>query len=208
MMKKSLMTAVIALIFCAAVSSSASAYTCSYTQEVKTPYSPPMVSKVWVDGGNMRIESSAGGEKYVLIMRKDGIYNYIPSQNIVTKVPNMQGGTVAYLENPQEYISFLEGQGARKVGTDRVGPYSCDVYEYGGGRMSPGRTKVWVWQKENFPVKMTVDGPRGNTTEVIFSDISVNKPIPPGKFQLPSGATVFDATNMGGLAEMMKQYAR
>ncbi len=47
----------------------------------------PVVMDVWLKGNNLRIESSAAGERFIILQRPDGVYNYIPSQNFLTKIP-------------------------------------------------------------------------------------------------------------------------
>ncbi len=50
---------------------------------------------------------------------------------------------------------------------------------------------MWVWQKENFPVKMLINGAYGNI-EVIFENIQINPQILDKVFALPEGAKTID----------------
>ncbi|MEA3489166.1 MAG: hypothetical protein U9R44_02340 [Candidatus Omnitrophota bacterium] len=181
------------VLIAAAFQSPAEAYTVSYRQTVTVGQGQvPMAMRVWVKDDKMRVESAAGGQKAIMIYRNDGVYNYLPSQNMVMKIPQKEQN-LDYVKDGERYLAYLEDQGARKTGTEVLEGRLCDIYKYSDNFGSD--VTVWVWREKKFPVKMVMDN-RGVKTQVLFSDIRMNEPVPESLFELPGGARVVDMTSM------------
>lgn len=205
MIAKKMVSIISVLVMVFGLTGYAEAYSVSYREIITNGQgNVNMIMKVWAKDGDMRMESTADGEAFVIFIKNDGIYNYIPSQNIVTKIPQMQQ-RFNYIENPENYIDHLKSMGAQKIGTENTNGYLCDVYKYQDPQTG-ANAKVWVWTKKNFPVKLTSYGPQGKI-EILFTDIKINEPISNELFELPENAQVLDMTNMAGFANMMRQFA-
>ena len=159
-------------------------------------YIPETVVKVWVKDDNMRMESALGPHKNVTIIRKEGMYTYLPAQNILTKVPRVEEAGQGGVKNPLEYIEYLKARQAKKVGSEVVNGYKCSIYSYKDD-LSGSDVTVWVWETKKFPVKVNIKG-MGEDTTVVFSDIKLNEPVSNDLFQLPKDAKVMDLSGMFG----------
>ncbi len=173
------------------------AATASYDQEVIAGGQRAMTSRVWIKDEKMRMETSMGKRKGVILIREDGTYNYDPDRNMVIKMPNfgaMEGGSPNYVKDPADYMGYLKSVGAVKTGSGDIDGRPCDIYKYteSSHGMDVSAT-VWVWKKHPFPLKMIMENPFGNS-EVYFRNVRINEPIPESMFELPKNARVMDVT--------------
>lgn len=189
-------TSLILLSLMVSAASIAEAHSVSYKQIMKTGGMPPMTMRVWINNDMMRTEVNTFGTKVITIKRPDGTYNYMPAQRIITKVPNPPEDISQVSANPANYMSYLKQQRAKRITSETFNGYPCDVYEYTDNH-SGVDVKVWVWKKKKFPVKMEMSGSPYGKTEIVFSDIEINKPIPGSFFELPQGVKLVDASSMG-----------
>lgn len=60
---------------------------------------------------------------------------------------------------------------------------------------------VWVWKQKQFPVKITMNGPDGQSV-VELSNIQLDASTSDTDFQLPAGVQVMD---MGAMMQMPRQ---
>ena len=150
------------------------------------------------------MESDAGGEKFVLINREDGVYNYIPSQNMLTKIPRIEQ-KINYLDGVEDFVSYLKKVDAKIVGVEDFNGVNCDVYEY-FDTDSDSQVVAWVWKEKNFPLKIEIKNYFGKTS-VIFDDVKINEPIPESFFELPQGAILIDMTqNLSNMGDVLQKY--
>ena len=184
------------------------AYTAQYKQVVKIGGGEPeMTADFWMKDNNMRVESAPGGQKMIMITREDGVYNYIPSQNMVTKMPVSQspmgGGSATYVKSPDDYMKYLKDIGALKTGSETIDGYECDIYEYEDATYGPKvDATVWLWREKSFPVKM-ISKTQYGTSEILFKDIKIGEPISDSMFEVPKGAKVVDLGSMKSAAQSM-----
>jgi len=176
-----------------------------YTQIVKTNYGvSDAIVRVWVKDEKMRMESDAGGEKFVLINREDGVYNYIPSQNMLTKIPRIEQ-KINYVDEVEDFISYLKKVNAKIVGEEEFNGVNCEVYEY-LDTDSDAQVVAWVWKEKKFPMKIDIKNYFGKTS-VIFDDVRINEPIPESFFELPQGAIFIDMTqNLPNMGDILQEY--
>lgn len=199
-------TAIIALLTIAALltfqPSAFSASTFSYKQTTTTgkgtSFSISLSMNVWIQGNNMRIEANSMGIEVITITNENGTYNYLPAQNLATKIPDTgQDTNFEFAKTLSTYKSKLSQLNAKKVGTETVDGYTCDVYTYIDPTTNAG-VKAWVWQEKYFPIKMEMENTAMGTAIITFSDIKIDEPIPASKFELPSGAKVLDMQSLMG----------
>jgi outer membrane lipoprotein-sorting protein len=150
-----------------------------------------MTMQVWMKDNMMRIDSTPGGQLVTTIRRPDGLYNYVPSQNMLTKMPEMD--SKEEIRNPREFVEYLYGMGISPAGAEKVGQYDCNVYKY-KDTFSGSPTTAWIWKEKNFPVKIEIETPFGTSTAV-FSDININVEISDRMFDLPKNARFFDISD-------------
>ena len=176
-----------------------------YTQIVKTDYGVrDAIVRVWVKDEKMRMESDAGGEKFILINREDGVYNYIPSQNMLTKIPRIEQ-KMNYVDDAEDFISYLKTVNAKVVGEEEINGLNCDIYEY-FDTDSDSQVIAWVWKEKSFPIKIEIKNYFGKTS-VFFDDVRINEPIPESFFELPQDAILIDMTQkLPNMGDILQEY--
>ena len=171
----------------------AQAYTLSYKQTMKMPEGDVAVAHVWLKDGKMRIESGPEQFRIVSIHLKDGVYNMVPGQNVITKVAVPETST-GYLSDHEAYLNEIKNQGAVLKGTEEIAGKVCDIYEYTDPASGNAITS-WISQEMKFPLKMVVNGPAGKV-EMTYTDIKINKPIADDMFEIPEGQRIIDMAGM------------
>ena len=199
--------AILFFVFLAAIPD-AGADTVSYVQVMESSGVPPVTVKVWIKDDRMRMESEAQGEKLITIKRSDGIYNYIPSRDMLTKLPRFgeENNNSPTSENPLNYVEYLRSQDAKFTGNDTINGYECDVYEY-VDKYSRAHVIAWIWKEKEFPVQMMIKPPVGYQTLVTFRDIKINGPVSDELFELPKSSSYIDTTNVvDSIKGLLQQY--
>jgi len=141
----------------------------------------------------MRMEINTPQGKLVTIIDGSIGYQYIPSENKAYKMMTKGPTNIKYLSDYKGYLATLN---AKTVGSESVGDYDCDIYEF----TDPGanvRAKAWVWRAKNFPVKYEMDLPSGLVT-TIMKNIKINEKIDDSEFSIPSGVEVIEMQRMIG----------
>lgn len=197
-MKKYLLPAVFCVFLASFVLSPAAALaeTVSYTQTVKSSSSPAMNmnSSVWIKDDRLRYETTADNIRSVVISRPDGIYSYMPDQNLAIKIPTAEPLNFVFLRSPGNYLNSLSAFGAKKQGTETIGPYVCDVYTY-NDQNRDWQVKTWVWQEKKIPVKILIKSPF-DTTEIKLDNITVGGRMSDDLFEIPENVRLIDSTNV------------
>lgn len=100
----------------------------------------------------------------------------------------------------------------KKVGTEKILGYECDVYEAGEspteeniekaikiGKPLPELKKTWIWRENSLPLKMLVEN---GDTRMEFKAVEVkeNISIPEGTFEVPEGVGVIYNEYESGVA--------
>ena len=149
-----------------------------------------------------------GGWVYMLNPeRKQGIKNELPPEM------KSRAGSFDFLLSQIAFDARKAIQKAKKVGTETVSGYLCDVYSDTEIKGDETRSiKVWVPQKMDprFPVKGMMSQKlkkTGATAErgitITLHNIRLQKPIPKSVFAIPSGYDIRDAKDLekqGGAA--------
>ncbi|MGB2651227.1 MAG: hypothetical protein WBD00_03385 [Candidatus Omnitrophota bacterium] len=206
-MKKRIFCGIVTIVFIVSMTVMALADTRSatYKQTLTGMGMPEMTMQVWMKDDMMRLDATPNGQLVTTIRRPDGLYNYVPSQNILSKMPKMD--SKEEVKNPREFIEYLHGMGIKPVGVERVGEYECDVYKY-KDTITGVPTTAWIWREKNFPIKIEAMTPFGKTTAV-FSEVQINVPVSDKLFELPKDARFFDISDpWKGLQSTKKEQPR
>lgn len=152
--------------------------------------------KFYIKGNMMRQEltiASQGQMQMILNLKTRQVTTIIPQAKMYTQgvapVPTEDSKHMMW-ESAEKSLP----KGAKKVGTETVSGYKCDVYQYKDS--SKGReSKLWVSSKLNFPIKIETKGSRGpftmmmtNIKEGGVSDSLFKPPAGFRKMNIPAGA--------------------
>ena len=149
-----------------------------------------MTGKIYVKGDNQRMEMNIPGGKVINIVNltTGKMYTLMPAQKMYVEHQNLDDATI------QDIRKFKDGAppNAKKVGSETVAGYRCDVYQLQEDK--DGKGKVWVSPKLKFPLKTMAQTPTGqnemrlsNIKEGGVSDSLFKVPAGYRKFQMPKG---------------------
>lgn len=180
-------------------------FSSAYDQVIKVNGKEVTTFKVKLQDKNIRVENNMGGTAMMIVRNDKGTFNYLKEQNIATKMP-------AELDRPNladdlpQYKAFLEKNNAKIVGSEKVGAYDTDIYEF-VDPTTQMKTKAWLWKEKEFPVKFEVNAPEGLTT-VEMSNIVLGETYPATDFELPADAKINDLSQMAAGQEAIAESAQ
>jgi outer membrane lipoprotein-sorting protein len=159
-----------------------------YDMVISSPGVPATTQKVWMKGDDkMRMEMTAGGQTVITIRNGDTMYMYYPEQNMAMKT-DIRKATKSAVEE----VGSIGKYKPKVIGTETMDGKLCTVVEY----VTPeGRTKMWIWQKHGFPVRVETAVPNG-TMVMEYKNISFGN-IPDSMFKLPAGVKIMDMSGWG-----------
>jgi hypothetical protein len=180
-----------------------------YDQTMTAPRRPPMkmVDRLWFKGTSYRREDLYAQNKVLTMNNAAGTYVVMPGSSgaVELAAPAPRGATGRPVPAPRAGtipgLMFLDAAAvartARKVGTEKVGRYTADVYET-RVRMpkTQGRppkdqiTRYWVSREQPIPVKVLMKSAPETQTVSVLKTAQFNIPIPDRLFQLPKGTKV------------------
>ena len=148
-MKRMKLLAVFAVIVL--LCSEAYAFTASYEQTISGAgvSQAHQVKVIKIKDNKIRMEMDTPQGKTITIIDGGTMYSYIPSKNSAIK---MKSPISPELEVLSDYTAYLESLGAKFIGSERVGPYDCDIYEFTDPRINV-LSKVWLWKAKEFPCR-------------------------------------------------------
>ncbi|GAG01875.1 unnamed protein product, partial [marine sediment metagenome] len=126
------------------------------------------------------MEVGSPGGRTITIIDGRTMYSYLPSKNTAIKLTKKSSSQMGVLS---DYVPYLESLGAKVIGSEKIGQYDCDIYEF----IDPGvnmASKVWLWKAKQFPVKVETKIPDGVMT-TIMKDIKIGIDIDDSEFMLP-----------------------
>ena len=170
----------------------ACAFTASYEQTTSGAGLPgPQKKAIKMKDNKIRMEMDTPEGRAITIIDGNTMYSYMPSQNMAIKLINKSSPETEVLSN---YVAYLESLNARIVGSQRVGRYDCDIYEFIDPRLNM-TSKVWLWKGKEFPVKVETKVQDGVIT-TIMEDIKIGIGIDDSEFMLPAGVKILDARDV------------
>lgn len=172
--------------------SSAAAFSVSYDQTM-VARGKNIQSKVKLKDAQFRMDSVIDGMETVTVRNGNGIYSYIPSQNMAIQLPDI-GPTESATQPSDNYMDYLKQNNARLIRSETINGYGCDVYEFLDPKTN-GQTTVWIWKDRNFPVKFLLNTPQGPVSSEM-TNIVLNAPVDEASFSLPSGVKIMQMNQM------------
>jgi outer membrane lipoprotein-sorting protein len=145
------------------------------------------VGVVKIKDDKIRMEMDSPQGKTIAIIDGDTMISYVPSQNNAVK---MKSPMSRQLEVLSDYTAYLESLNAELIGSEKIGPYDCDIYEFRDPRVDIP-SKVWLWRAKEFPVKVEMKTPSGIITTTM-NNVKVGVPIADSEFTLPAGVEIVD----------------
>ncbi len=182
--------ALVMMFFCA----NAHGFTVSYDQTTTGIWGGgTQETSIKIKDEKMRMEANTPQGKVITMVNDTVAYQYIPSEN---KAYKMMTKGPTNLKNLSDYRKYMETLNAKIVGSESVGDYDCDIYEF----TDPGahvRARAWVWRAKNFPVKYEMDMASGLITTVM-KNIKVNEKIADSEFTVPAEVEIIDMQRAAG----------
>lgn len=170
----------------------ACAFTASYEQTTSGPgIEKPQTRAVKIKDNKVRMDMDLPQGRGMAIIDSDNMYLYNPAEKVAVKLKTPKSADLGVLSN---YASYLKSLNAKIVGSETVGPYDCDIYEF----MDPYinvPSKIWLWKAHEFPVKVEIKTPNGVTT-TIMDNVKVGIPIDDSEFVLPAGVDIKEEAEM------------
>ncbi|MBU4377101.1 MAG: hypothetical protein KKD29_06480 [Candidatus Omnitrophica bacterium] len=166
----------------------AHAFTASYDQ-VTTGIKNVVAreTSIKIKDDKMRMEVNMPRGKLVTIIDGMTAYQYMPVEK---KAYKMIARGPTNIKNLSDYKGYLQLLNARVVGSESVGDYDCDIYEF----IDPGtkvKARAWVWRAKNFPVKYELDI-AGGTVTTIMKNIQINTKIDDSEFTIPKDVKIVE----------------
>jgi outer membrane lipoprotein-sorting protein len=153
-----------------------------YDVVTTAPGLPSITAKVFLKKNRMRMESSTQGTNTVTLSDPglQAVYFYLPAMNMAIKMD--------WSQLPDSAISDVQSILINQPvinGTETIDNKSCLIVEYTAESVI---YKIWVWQQNGLPLKMTSTSSSGQTTVEFknfeFSDIADSL------FELPADTLV------------------
>jgi len=160
------------------------AFSAAYDQDVTTQ-GQVMSSKVLIKEGYFKIETVVEGIHAIVIKNAKGTFQYLPDQGIVMPMPAV-GPTSQIIDHPDDYLGYLREQNAKRLRTETVRGYVCDVYVYDDPK-SRSEVTAWVAKRLQFPVRIQMKGGE-SPMQVDLKNIVLGAGIEDSAFELPAGA--------------------
>lgn len=145
------------------------------------------ISKTWVTGNKVRIETESMGLKTVIIATSDGyVYSYNQANKTATRTSpsNLESALKWAFEDPARF---------KVLGREKISEQQCVIITVID---IPTEKKLWISEAIGMPLKTeeTVDG---NKTTSEFSNIKLGIQ-DEGLFVLPAGTTIIDTPRLPG----------
>lgn len=168
------------------------AFTGSYEQSISVDGQEIASFRVTAKDQLIRTEFLKGEDTEIVLKNENGIFRYIPKQNVALKLPDVEAQT-NLLDDLDRYIDFLNENEGKKVGQEKVGDYETDVYEF-KDPITQNAAKAWVWTEKQFPIKIEVNAPEGILT-ILISKVNLGGEVDNALFELPSNIQIVDLEN-------------
>ena len=163
-----------------------------------------MTSKVWATESKSRWESTTQGMTSIVIVdnEKNVMYTYDPDSGTALEF-DLSSEESNKEDSAIETVKSLEDFDPKIVGVETIDEKLCTVVEY--DVLAEGKTtttKIWIWQKHGFPIRMEMTGPMGKTI-MEMKNIEFG-PVDDSMFELPEGVVPgeFDFDMPSGMPEI------
>lgn len=157
-----------------------------------------MQAELWfLKPDNMRVVTAVEGKRQVIIIKNKTALVFEEGGTMGMRMPLKQQ-MLDQLAQFTEVFSKLDTWKKAKVGEEKIGDKTCDIYGFNdnsGGQTTTG--KVWLWAEKNFPIRMTMES-QGQSVTVEHSDVQVNESVSPAMFETPADMKFIDIPSGAG----------
>ena len=168
----------------------------TYDYVMKVKEGPTMTGKVWLSGKKMKTESTMENQKIITFLDGEAnvIYNYMPSQAKIMKIPF---DPTKAAKTPEQYSQETDAAKVKILETVNYDGVSCKVVLR---EEKSGQSQVKMWVREDYGIPAKVEVMEAGVLQMTaeYKNIKVGS-VPPETFALPQGVPVID------MSEMMKQ---
>jgi outer membrane lipoprotein-sorting protein len=142
----------------------------------------------------------------IMIQNGDNFYQIIESTKKYVSMDKEELKQQNPMADADDFEEFVKNNGIKKVGSESVGEYKCDVYEGDityDTNQPPLAMKLWYSPKLDYPMKSETQlpAPMSGTAVSTLVNIKIGKQ-PESLFQVPAGYTqvqsIEEAMGMGG----------
>ncbi|MBI5394027.1 MAG: outer membrane lipoprotein carrier protein LolA [Verrucomicrobia bacterium] len=134
----------------------------------------------------LRVVTVVDGKRQVILIGGGLAHVFEEGGEMGVRMP-LQKQMLDKLAQFTEVFSKLDSWKKSKVGTEKVGDKTCDLYAFkdaADGQVIEG--KVWLWKEKNFPVRIAQSS-QGRTVTIEHSEAEINETVPPELFEPPKG---------------------
>ena len=164
------------------------AFTASYEQTVSgTGIDKPQKNAVKIKDTKVRMEVDGPNGKTITIIDGNTVYSYLSSEKRAIKLLNKKPLGMEVLS---DYRTYLISLAARVIGSQKIGSYDCDIYEFTDPRLN-AVSKVWLWREKEFPIKVETRVP-GGAVITLMENVNIGDDIDDSEFILPPGMEIID----------------
>jgi hypothetical protein len=160
-------------------------------------------ARVYVRGNSARVESAIGGRPLVMLYAPPYVYRLLPTSKSgvryrLNAAPDAGGlpanlSPQALLSNPAAIRAALKNQGARRVGSAKLGGTPVDIFTVANFRGQGMNAKAWLRRSDALPLRMEMTSTRFNVT-ASWSNYQRGQALPASLFSVPAGFRMRDAT--------------
>ncbi len=166
--------------------------TCDY---VLTASGTTMQGKMWVQGDKVKHETSAQGEKVIMLFDGSAFYMYNPAQNMALKYTeeDLPGGSEE-VDTPFDFTEEASDELITELETVDLEGHKCRVLLV-QEKDSKDEVKMWVREDYGIPVRVEASDENGGKTVMEYKNVEVGA-LPASTFALPDGVQVQDISDM------------
>lgn len=155
-----------------------------------------MQGKMWVQGDKVKNETTAEGQRIIMIFDGSTFYSYNPAENMAIKFSDddLQGDSDE-VETPLGYTEDIDNDEViTELETVNYEGVKCRVLSV-KDKDSRDETKMWVREDYGIPVRVEEKDAGGTTSVIEYKNIVVGA-LPADTFKLPAGVQVQDMSEM------------
>lgn len=166
--------------------------TCDY---ILTTSDTTMQGKMWVQGDKVKHETSAQGEKMIMLFDGSIFYMYNPAQNMALKYTkeDLPGGSEE-VDTPFDYAKEANDELITELETVNYEGHKCKVLLV-KEKESDAEVKMWVLEDFGIPVRVEAMAEDGSKTVMEYKNVEVGA-LPESTFVLPDGVQVQDISDL------------
>ncbi|MCC6484846.1 MAG: hypothetical protein IT209_08375 [Armatimonadetes bacterium] len=174
-------------------SKSAKPDTTVYQVSAKSPQGDMGPRSMTIKGDFFYWDMDSPGIRLQAIKNSKGTFMVNSARKFIVEYPRgtLRDTPMSYVPGPIGNVQkFLQSQGARKVGTEKIGGKPANVYTYTESK-TKWKCKLWVRPVSYEPLKLITTGVKAtDTVTYTYKSYKTGVPVADSKFDLPKGMTM------------------